>query len=581
MLGISRREKLELWLAGLGGVIFALIFCYPLLQHFSEVGRVWDWDQYLQLEWVPLWTVTHFHQLPLWNPYECGGIPIIGHPNGRVLSPFFLLHLLFGLPVGLHLEIILQLAICFFGGYLLGKHEDLNPFGCIACASIFPASSWFYLHMAAGHLSFIAWLALPWVALFTLLAIESGMLSWAVLAGLVTALMWQEGGVYPTGHAILLAAVLCVALAISGRSLRPLMILAVIGMFTVGFGAIKLLPAYNFMQLYPRPMGIKVNDYPARALAVILFSRNQDFSRVSVGSYAFYEYGTYISPFAAAVAVLGLFTSPKRLWPWIAAAMFFLVLALGDSDFPYAWQLLHSLPPFSSERITARFLVPMLLAVGVIAGYGADFVARRASKVLAVALVAAAIIDAWLVGDFNLAQAAAMADPPVIRSGAAFQQFATGYPATNMYPLEKSNRGDPTCYEPMGIPSNVVGSNQPGYRGEQYLLGPGSITLSRWTPNALSYDVVAPDGGMMVVNQNYEDSWRIVEGAGKLISYNGLIGIDLPAGRQHLKIAFRSYPFVFGAAITLLTFIVGVLLFRAEITKQQAAGSDAGRAKSR
>ncbi len=570
----SRRGDYELWLAGLGGEFFALIFGYPLLQHFSGVGKVWDWDYFLQLEWVPLWSVTHFHQLPLWSPYICGGIPMIANPQARVLSPFFLLHLLFGLPVGLHLEIMLQLALCFFGGYLLGKREGLNPFGCIACASIFPASSWFYLHLAAGHLTAIAWLALPWVALFTLMAVESGKLSWAILGGLVVALMWQEGGVYPASHAILLAAVLCVTLATSGGGLRPLKMLAIFGMFAFGFAAIKLLPAYHFIRLYPRPTRLSPNNYPARALWVALFSRNQYFARPSIGRCAFYEYGTYISLFAVVPALLGVITAPKRLRPWIIAALFFLVLALGDSDFPYAWRLLHLIAPFSSERVTARFLIPMLLAVGVFAGYGVDFVARRAGKALAIVLVAAAVLDAWMVGDFNLAQAVAIDDPPVTASG-PFRQFATGYPATKMYPLEKSNRGDPTCYEAIRIASKVVGSNQPGYRGEQYLLGPGSIALRQWTPNALTYDVVTPSSGVMVVNQNYEPGWRVIDGAGEVFSYNGLIGIRLPAGQQRLKVAYRSYLFIVGAAVTMLTCIVAFLLWRMEIRKRGTAAEDA------
>jgi len=59
----------------------------------------------------PPLSVAHFHQLPLWNPYECGGTPMIGDPQSRVLTPFFLIHLLFGPVVGIHLEIALHFAL--------------------------------------------------------------------------------------------------------------------------------------------------------------------------------------------------------------------------------------------------------------------------------------------------------------------------------------------------------------------------------------------------------------------------------------------------------------------------------------
>src|SRR5271155_3110315 len=181
MILTTRRERL---LVGLGSLAFGLIFSYSVLAHISRIGSVWDWDYALQLEWVPFWSVRHFLQLPLWSPYTCGGMPMLANPQARVTSPFFLLHLIFGLPIGLHLEIPLHLALSFLGGYLLGGVEGLKVPGRVTCAAIFPASSWFTGHMAAGHLMALSWLLLPWVALFIMLAVEGRALSWAALGGL-------------------------------------------------------------------------------------------------------------------------------------------------------------------------------------------------------------------------------------------------------------------------------------------------------------------------------------------------------------------------------------------------------------
>jgi uncharacterized membrane protein YfhO len=68
----------------------------------------------------------------------------------------------------------------------------------------------------------------------------------------------------------------------------------------------------------------------------------------------------------------------------------------------------------------------------------------------------------------------------------------------------------------------------------------------------------------MVVNQNYEQGWRLVRGRGDLFSRGGLIGVRLPAGRQHLELAYRSGAFVVGLAITILTFAAMFVVWRYE-----------------
>jgi len=564
---MSRLSRRELWLAGPGSAAFGLAFSYPLFAHFTRIGRVWDWDQFLQLEWVPYWSVAHFHQLPLWNPYLCGGLPMLADPQGRVLSPFFPLHLLFGPAVGIHLEIPFHLAFSFLGGYLLGRRQGLGVPGSVACASGFPASSWFFLHIAVGHLWAFAWLWLPWVALFVLIAVETRALIWAILAGLIAALMFGEGGPYQTSHAVLLAALLCLTLGATRRSASPLVVLAAFATFAVGFAAIKLVPTYRLLQIYPRPTDISLVDYKVRSLYVALFSRKQDLWRPSIGGAAFYEYGAYVNPLAALLAMLGVVTSPKRLAPWIVAALFFIVMAAGEGGFPYAWQWLHAIPPFSSERVTPRFMVPFVFTLSVMAGYGADFLDRRfkrPGRALALVLIAIAIFDAWSVSVSNLGAVVEIDDPPA-DGPAEFHQFATGRPAVDMYPHTKSsNQGDPTCYGAFPVPTTVTGENEHGYKGEQYLLGTGSVRLDRWTPNRLSYEVDAPAPTAMVVNQNYDAYWQVVKGKGEVFSSDGLLAVRLLPGAQHLELAYRSTAFTFGAVVTLLTCVAAFLLRSAE-----------------
>jgi hypothetical protein len=79
------------------------------------------------------------------------------------------------------------------------------------------------------------------------------------------------------------------------------------------------------------------------------------------------------------------------------------------------------------------------------------------------------------------------------------------------------------------IPTMAHGFNRPGYHGEQYLLSPGSVRLSEWTPNSLSYQVDVPEPTMLVINQNYYLSWEMVQGRAEVSSWEGLLAVSVPA----------------------------------------------------
>src|SRR5262249_56893003 len=102
-------------------VALGALYAYPVVRHFGtfEVGQ--DWDQHLLWHWVAWDTVVRFFQVPLWNPYLCGGTPLLANPPTRILMPFFALHLLAGPVAGIHLEIILHLALIAAGGWVLGR----------------------------------------------------------------------------------------------------------------------------------------------------------------------------------------------------------------------------------------------------------------------------------------------------------------------------------------------------------------------------------------------------------------------------------------------------------------------------
>ena len=62
-------------------VAFVVTFSWPILRKLGHVGVVWDWPEFATRYWAMWYTVHRYHQVPLWNPYVCGGEPLLAHPS--------------------------------------------------------------------------------------------------------------------------------------------------------------------------------------------------------------------------------------------------------------------------------------------------------------------------------------------------------------------------------------------------------------------------------------------------------------------------------------------------------------------
>ena len=560
-------KRWEVTCVATGAILFGLAFTYPVLAHFSGIGEIDDWNQLLEMQWVPFYTVSHFHQLPLWNPYECGGIPSLGDPQSRFLSPFFLLHLLFGPVIGFHLEIILHLAIAWSGGYVLARVQGLSPLASTLCGSIYAGSSWFSLHLAEGHGHFVASAYLPWIVALLWLCFSERALIPAAGSGLLMALTIGEGGVYQVLQALVLAALLGLTLSVLYRSYWPITAIVIFAAFSAGFAAFKLLPDYGMMHTYPRPWG-PFDRTSFRLICTALFSRVQDLMRErSGGQFGFWEYGAYIGPFAAVLSLFGAVKYPRGAAPWLVAGVVFLALAAGHNTRHSLWNLLHELPIFSSSRVPSRFLIPFTLAVGVLASFGSEAILKRFKTwgVYVVCLtLCAMLVDFWQVSVSNLRYVVSGELHNPVAASSSFRQVRD-QSDNRMLAASLADEGSTYCYEYTGIRTPAAGFNEATYRGEQYLLDPGTVTLKRWTPNRLEYAVDAgAASSVMVINQNYDPSWRVMSGHGQIFSYGGLLAVPVPAGKSQIVLQYISMAVIVGAIISMLTALAAFMLFRWE-----------------
>ncbi|MGA9722941.1 MAG: hypothetical protein WBQ86_10820 [Candidatus Binatus sp.] len=582
---IFRLDAREFAWLTVASLVFAAVFLYPMicevgdlgpgvlswlrrgpvLEHLARLPSNGDTDLFTDLRWAPYWTVIHFHQLPFWNPYKCGGMGMLSNPESSIVTPFFVLYLLAGLRIGLWIDIYLHLAIMFAGGYVLGRVLDLGKVAATVSAVMFPASSWLYLHLAVGHLNFLPGAYLPWVAALLFISIQTKTFMPAVIGGALCALTLTEGNYTFLYTAIIIGSV-CSMLTLLQLSIRLFISGLVIGVFGLGFAALRLIPMSEQLGIYPKhPFGIE--PISMRLISMFLLSRNQDLFRPRIGfEFALSEYGAYLSAFFIVLAVVGLVSRPLKSLPWLVPAIVFVLFARGWTGPHSAVFILLYLPMGDSAGLPGRYLIPLVFCLGVIAAYGADFLCSRFEpwgKRIAVALLVLGLVDSWMVGPPNSRYLFLYPTEPYPYS-ASFKQYWTMNTGT-MTEINQANMGSVNCqgYGYNDIPENPLGYNQAGYRGEYYLLGPGTVDQTLWTPNHLRYDVNAPGATELVVNQNLYPGWRL-RGDGELYDERGKIAVKMPAGHHSVDLEFTPDQIGLALWITLATFAASIVIWRLE-----------------
>ena len=95
---------------------------------------------------------------------------------------------------------------------------------------------------------------------------------------------------------------------------------------------------------------------------------------------------------------------------------------------------------------------------------------------------------------------------------------------------------------------------------EEYPEDPKKATVKRlsWTPNTITLEVDAKEPATIFVNQNYAKEWRANVGTVK--SVQNLLAIDVPAGKNVLRLEYRDRALTACLMVSLVT-LLGIFVF--------------------
>ncbi|MEZ4327169.1 MAG: hypothetical protein R3B40_18260 [Polyangiales bacterium] len=547
-----------------------------------------DW-QMVHHGWEAAWvSVTRFGEVPLWDPFHCGGVPQLGNPESQAFGPQFLLAFPLGTTLALKVLLILHAWFGFYWAYRWARaHHGLGIMPSYVASITWAASGYFAWQIGGGHATFLPFYFAPGL-LMAARASATDARGAVALAGLM-GLTVMEGGTYAFPYFVVLvgfdaltrlftrrtgagAADALTRLGSRGAVLRGVLTAAAL---TGLLGAIRFLPIMDVLRRYPRTVPSTDRMQPFELLD--LWGRWSFPWEHPLHDFVWPEYVAFISPplLVLAIAGVGVAINRRSHGAWVGA-LFFIALLLGDHGPFSPWALLHRLPIYDSLRLPSRFSGLATLYVAALTGFGfqalqdvcARLLARRArldvARVMRFVAPALAVgCTAWLVV-WSAAVSNKFHDPPLVEQPPA-ESFHFAPPHTYgllVASFPRMNVGTSMCY--VGNMNWRIGSGmwtgeRPQARVEGRRNRAGEVVEVARTPNRFHATAQLIRDGRVVFNQNYDPDWQ--SNFGEVVEDRGRLAVDLPEGEHKIIVRYAPHTFVPGLTGTGMGLLLSWLVF--------------------
>ena len=371
-------------------IVLATAWFWPGLSQPSMLGTAGDWSYFTAHDTSVWLSLAVHHELPGWDPFACGGIPLLGNLHVRPLGITALCSSLFGLLPGLRIALWLMVLLGLEGAFRWARHRGVAGIGALAAAVLFAMSGRLVQAIAEGQPGLLAFELAPWA----LLGLERGWRDWraATVGGLWMALSFLEGGAVPTPLTAVLLGVVALSRTVlalgrwrrdgtghsdagrddAGRDdvpiWRPLATLAWMGLVAALATAWRLFPVVESLLRWPRDW--QANDvYTIGHVLNMMAVDSVPGTHMANGS-SFLGATVFI---LAAVALL--LRDRRAVWP-LLLALLTLDLATGTKDFLGLFLAIHKLPVLHNLRHPMRFSLFTALPLGVLVGLTIEHLER-------------------------------------------------------------------------------------------------------------------------------------------------------------------------------------------------------------
>lgn len=535
----------------------SVLFTLPFLLKWNWIG-VGDWELFVTIAAVPAKTILHYAQFPFWNPYIGGGNILFAHPEVGVISPFFLVILIFGAVAGLKIQILFSYFLGFWGSYLFARRLHLSTYASYMVAFVYWGSSYFALHFSIGHIPFTHFCFLPWFLYFLSRVEDDGRYIFAASLSIALVIL-GNGAAIPLLYTLFFSGLYVGLRSLEKKDYRPVKRYLLAVVFGLLLASVKFIPMYYYLS-GNQWLGSADDFTPLGLVGKAFFSFDQSLFRDIHPDqhWGWHEYSAYISPVIIALALLGCFKAFRRARIWIIVAIFFFVFGLGYFSEFSLWNLMVQLPGFSSIRSPARGFQFVILAVAIMSAIGLDkLMDNLKGKKLPPKAIALSIIIIILVSGFfvNLPAWRTIAHkyPPETVFNREFRH-EIGH-KQDIYNSFLKNRGSLAApwlsayKESRGL---VTEDNQ--VLMEHILRGSAQILSRSYTPNRVEYEIAPASDGTIIFGIGYDEGWSADDGR-RLYENNGLVATEFKSGDRQIILNYRPPGLSVGLIISMLSLI--------------------------
>ncbi|MDO8512107.1 MAG: hypothetical protein Q7S57_02450 [bacterium] len=554
------------------GTIILLAVITPLaLGGFWKMDKfgISDWDYYMSTHSAYRQAILTNHVFPFWEPYTAGGTAGLADPEFPVLSPLFIPELIFGVPIGIRVAVMLSVLVGGLGVLALSRSVKLSLEACTLTAIGYMFGSVNLLEIVEGHTNIYMAMWIPWIFWAWLMMIRGN--KKPIICGIFLALTFYGGGIYLLMYTV----VAFIGLGLfTKKPLRTFGLTVKAGLWALGLSALKLIPVFLWLKNYPDAMyASSVNTLP--------WLKQIFLERISHGAQAIFnqgggwhEYGAYLGYFLLVLALLGLLRLRTQKFVRllsIAAVVAVLISASGPLFKPF-----FDIFPFIPRSNISRFVLFAVIPLVLLAGFGVDLIREKIKlgNILALIIIGCVAVD-LMSFSYLLSTQAFVLDPIVISTKSAYpiEFTADNYSTTTVdvngndvkysrsYAAFLAGYGSTTFPSVLGPDARVKTIQDEKHPYLELENGWGEAKLLKWSPNSVIVAVDVKESDNLIINTNFAPGWYANGMPAKDIT--GRVSTRISSGQSEVRFEYIPPGFFTGVLITLFTLgLVGYFRIR-------------------
>lgn len=565
--------------------ILVAFFCLPIVKNPLNITTNPNFSQLASYAYFTRSTIIEHLQFPLRCPYFGGGYPLIANPQDWSLSPLFPIIFVFGEVIGFKLLLIIAYFICAFSMYYLTRHIlQFSRLASLFSSLTLALSGWLPSQLNEVRISKIYYYFVPLLLIFLLKGRKQR--RFVIYSAFLFTLILAQGGLvfiaiclflfifilfFPPGNEI-----------IKISNLKPLVLALAVAIL---LGAAKIFPMIELLRQNSRAIELKAlveHCLDIRTLFQCLFVRNLHTTDVM--------YLGYAALFFPALAFILDFRKLKGL-----LLVFFIIMAIsfGPKSFIDISALLWRLPIFHSmSHLTKYYLFFLGFLLCLALGFSINMIQRKVhSGTIIVLIFLAFALNTWDIFTTNIVNHINMfSEHTIKRDKEDFSQAlvinskAPGDIAFLQYSLLRQNIGVINWYgnillEESTTPKYFISIEDrekddapfllkaiafnTKYKGELFFTNNDNnlAQFEKFTPNSIEIKANFSNPDTLVINQNFDCSWRVNQG--ELSSWGGLLAIKIDKpGKYSFKLAYLPIWFFVGLTISIISIITCYFILR-------------------